>query len=108
MTAMRWNINYRQFVQNKHNKVLKDQPKILAPALRSIWNEFQNHIQMTGNLNVYYLVKDKLNFINNSNRSSLDFATYYLQHFWYKEHRHDNLSTKFFNSVWIWVLRPYI
>ena len=56
MTAMRWNINYRQFVQNKHNKVLKDQPKILAPALRSIWNEFQNHIQMTGNLNVYYLV----------------------------------------------------
>ena len=82
MTAMRWNINYRQFVQNKHNKVLKDQPKILAPALRSIWNEFQNHIQMTGNLNVYYLVRDKLNFINNSVRSSLDFTvvetnTYY-------------------------------
>ena len=69
-----------------HHEPLKDQLKILAPALRSIWNEFQNHIQMTGNLNVYYLVRDKLNFINNSMRSSLDFTVvetnkYYLYHF---------------------------
>ena len=57
-----------------HHEPLKDQLEILAQALRSIWNEFQNHIQMTGNLNVYYLVRDKLNFINNSVRSSLDFT----------------------------------
>ena len=44
-----------------------------------------DHTQMTGNLNVYYLVRDKPNFINNSNRSSLDFATYYLYHFWCKK-----------------------
>ena len=68
------------------NKGLKDHLKILAPALCSIWNEFQNHTQMTGNLNVYYLVRDKNNFINNSNRLSLDFAMYYLYHFCYKEH----------------------
>ena len=72
-----------------HDKPLKDQLKILAPALLSIWNEFQNHIQMTGNLNVYYLVRDKLNFVNNSMRSSLDFTvveanTFYLYHFWCK------------------------
>ena len=41
---------------------------------------------MTGNLNVYYLVRDKPNFINNSMRSSLDFTVvetnkYYLYHF---------------------------
>ena len=41
---------------------------------------------MTGNLNAYYLVRDKLNFVNNSMRSSLDFTvveanTFYLYHF---------------------------
>ena len=29
---------------------------------------------MTGNLSMYYLVRDKLKFINNSMRSSLDFT----------------------------------
>ena len=41
---------------------------------------------MTGNLNVYYLIRDKPYFMNNSMRSSLDFTVvetskYYLYHF---------------------------
>ena len=85
-----------------HHKPLKDQLKILTSALRSIWNEFQDHIQMTGNLNVYYLVRDKLNFINNSMRSSLDFTvvetnTYYLYHFCCEGHmKWTDLSIKRF------------
>ena len=57
---------------------------------------------MTGNLNVYYLVRDKLNFINNSMRCSLDFTvvetnTYYLYHFCCEGHmKWTDLSIKRF------------